>query len=292
MQVGCFHMLRDVIRSECAALAPAEQAQLQRSVEQLSAMYATIERDGQAWAGPDFSDPVMRAAYLYEYVGFNAGMLAKIFSDRATLVAPIFAQNHVRVLALGGGPGSDVIGLNKFLEQGTFSACHHLSVSLVDRCPEWGLVWTEVFMEGIDESPLRITANSAVCDVTAPSAVRYAAKLGAVDLITSLFFLSELFPKHEAAHPFLEALLAACPVGTVWFYLDHDRSVMHDWFDALLARHGWAILDRGSGRRRLPWSNEPGAEEKNVLLDLGLPMTHVPRVNGRVIWVFARKEPT
>lgn len=288
--MGCFHMLRDVIVSECAALAPAERAQLQRAVEQLSATYATIERDGEAWEGPDFSDPVMRAAYLYEYVGFNAGMLAKIFADRTALVAPIFDQDHVRVLALGGGPGSDVVGLNKFLEQGAFPACHHLSVALIDRCTEWGLVWTEVFMEGIDESPLRITANSAVCDVTAPSAVRYAAKLAGVDLITSLFLLSELFPKHEAAHPFLEALLAACPKGTMWFYLDNDRSAMHAWFDALLTRHGWAIMDRGSGRQRLPWTNEPGAEEKDVLTELGLPVTHVPRVNGKVTWAFARKE--
>lgn len=143
---------------------------------------------------------------------------------------------------------------------------------------------------GMDESPFRITATSAVCEVTAPSAVRYAAKLAGVDLITRLFLLPELLTKQEAARPFLETLLAVCPQGTVWFDLDNDRPVMLDWFDAFLAHHGWVIVDRGSDRRRVPGSDEPGPEEEDVLTDLGLPVTHAAGVNGRVTWAFGRKE--
>ena len=64
----------------------------------------------------DYSDPATQAAYVYAYAIGRAEFTYQLLKrHRAALGAPIFKTKEARVTSLGGGPGSEIAGLVKYL---------------------------------------------------------------------------------------------------------------------------------------------------------------------------------
>lgn len=283
--VRCFEVLSDVVRAAYDALDDGERAEVGEAVERLGNIYNRIENDGDNWVGPDFTDPVVRVAYLYKYVAYNAALMASIFNDNRGVVAAIFQRRDIKIGCLGGGPGSDIVGLSKFLEIIRPNDLCHVGAMLLDRCADWGDDWLSISAAGIQQGHVRIDSRHQPVDVAEPSSLRYIRHLATADLITSLFFLSELLPVRASASGFFRKLLRECRPGTMFFYLDNDRQSMYGWFDELLGEAGWRTLATGHGRHVVP-----GDEQAEILKSLDLGTQQSPRVQGYVAWAFARKE--
>lgn len=281
----CFEVLSDVVRAAYDALECNERDEVGAAVERLSNAYSSIEAGGVNWEGPDFTDPVVRVAYLYKYVAYNAALMASIFNDHRDVVEAVFRRPSIKVGCLGGGPGSDVVGLSKFIDTARPRNLQHVGAMLLDRCPDWGADWLSISAIGIEQGHVRIDSRHQPCDVTEPRSLRYIRHLATANLITSLFFLSELSPVRTRALEFFRKLLIDCRPNTVFFYLDNDRQSMYGWFDELLAETGWVILAAGHGRHVVP-----ADEQAEVLKSLDLGTEQNPRVQGYVAWAFARKE--
>lgn len=280
----CFEVLSTVVRTSYNELTEEERTLVPARLEELSTAYRQIEKEGTAWTPPDFADAATRVAYLYEYVSFNAALLAKLFEANPDLVQPMFNHPKTSVACLGGGPGSDIVGLHKYLEGHAPSQFKHLSAMILDRCDAWGNEWIKIDMDGIEDAGFRLTSAHRPCDVNASTSLGYVRHFASINLITNLFFLSELMASKEQATPFLSGALEKCQDGTLLFYVDNDRPSMYEWFDNLLASKQWAILRSDNGQQVLP-----SDEQKRILEELDLGISRSPRVQGYVRWAFARK---
>lgn len=102
----------------------------------------------------DYSDPYCRLAYMYMNVGIHAHLVEEAlahFSSVAELIAErLSSGKSLNVCALGGGPGSELVGLASFVE-GINQTERPLFVEflLVDLVKEWDESWQSL-KEGVD----------------------------------------------------------------------------------------------------------------------------------------------
>ncbi len=62
----------------------------------------------------DYSDPVTRFAYIYRYTTAHANMVYQLIRDLPVL-SEAFDTERINVTCLGGGPGSDLLGILKYM---------------------------------------------------------------------------------------------------------------------------------------------------------------------------------
>lgn len=287
--VRCFDVLQAVIRRAIDNLTPKQRAELSAAVVRLETLYNQLENGNWSQRRPDFNNPVLRAAYLYKYVAFNAGVLAELFTRYADMVSPLFSQRHLKAICLGGGPGSELIGLYKYLTLERPEHFVHLSAILVDRCGHWASDWLTVTAEGIEEDGgWRITsAYAPPTDVCDPASLALIPTFQGARLYISLYFLSELLHDVEQASPFLRETFAQADRGSVFFFLDNNRPSHYEWVFPLLTDTGWTLAVRPSSSDKYVLSTD---EEKQTLAAFQPLMGgHLPRVQGSIAWGFAAK---
>lgn len=88
----------------------------------------------------DYSDPATQAAYVFAYLGANADLIYRTLCSARPHAAAILSQPKPKIACMGGGPGSDLLGLVKFAER-LPSPPKKLVVELLDHCPEWWSMW-------------------------------------------------------------------------------------------------------------------------------------------------------
>ena len=83
---------------------------------------------------------------------------------RGRLKETIFDDNKVRISCVGGGPGSDIIGILKYLDEHKDEPIKRLSCYLLDKEQAWADTWTELgdsletdFAVNVNYQPLDVT---------------------------------------------------------------------------------------------------------------------------------------
>src|SRR5260370_26432400 len=79
----------------------------------LTATYGNLLSDVDV----DYGDSATRFAYIYRYTTAHANMVYDVIKDSEAL-KNIFNDETVTVSCIGGGPGSDFLGILKFMDQG------------------------------------------------------------------------------------------------------------------------------------------------------------------------------
>lgn len=214
------------------ALPPGDETAVARAVERLSAAF----RAGQETLG--YEDPATRAAYLWHHLPAHVCDLTALLLDLAELWAE---RETVALLALGAGPGSEVLALGEALtrkrEREEEVATRRIEATRVDRVRGWDQsfapllaaareAWAARDPQGADGLELVAAPAALLWDVVAapPSqAVRDAAARADLVLVPNL--LTELPPRGTeelppAAREGLGALLALARPGSAWVVLD------------------------------------------------------------------------
>jgi hypothetical protein len=62
----------------------------------------------------DYHNIVTRFAYIYKYVPFHANIIFNVI-NRSPELQSIFNNQNVKITCIGGGPGSDFLGLLKYV---------------------------------------------------------------------------------------------------------------------------------------------------------------------------------
>src|SRR4051794_27414545 len=96
-------------------------SRVKQCFDQLSKSYGNLMDEDREPV--DYHDPAVRFAYVYKYVAAHGDYLLQLLSrfkwQEEELFADLMAKETLRVSCVGGGPGSDIVGLVKFLnEQG------------------------------------------------------------------------------------------------------------------------------------------------------------------------------
>lgn len=232
-----FHLIADVLDELYAQLPLKKESEKAAAVkarlESLSSKYYYLEMRNDI----DYRDPITCFAYLYCYVTAHANIVSQLIRDSSEL-SSIFDSEKVRVSCIGGGPGSDLLGILRFMRLESKSTI--LRCGIYDRQKAWrdslGTVCNSF------DLTLPLSPYFRVLDVTAPEACTEYQELFEADLFTMSFLLSELYSNRTKANAFFEMLFQKARTGALFLILDNSYSKFHNWFDYLIRTNGLKIL--------------------------------------------------
>ncbi len=133
--------LYEEAKEEFGAQADAE---IKNKMSYLSDNY---NRLGQPSRQPvDYKDPATRFAYVYKYVAAHADYLVQVMESCKNSGVELFRIWRIRrVSCIGGGPGSDVVAILKYLDEHRKSKpVESVTCHLLDREQAWGDTWGEI----------------------------------------------------------------------------------------------------------------------------------------------------
>jgi len=154
----------------------------------------------------------------------------------------LFDGEALDVACLGGGPGSDLLGILKYMiARG--KKCP-LTCYLFDKERAWGDSWGDV-AKPLDAT-FRVYPIFQQLDVTDSKTWSGYHKYLKADLFTLSYFLSEVWKIRSQAKPFFDYCFAKAKSGALFLFIDNRASEFYGWFDSLAAANGIEILEAKS----------------------------------------------
>lgn len=205
----------------------------------------------------DYANPITRFAYIYRYVTSHANIAHTIIESCSELT-DLMDANKVNMTCVGGGPGSDLLGVLKYLINSGKSPM--LRCILYDREEAWGESWNDV--DNKLGTPFRISTFFQSFDVGERNTWTRHSKYLTSDLFTMIYFMSEIFRIRATAEPFFENLFAKAKKDSLFLYVDNNSPDFYNWFDELAERNSLATIKSATCNIRMN-----GDEQKT---DLGV----------------------
>ncbi|HEY5867762.1 MAG TPA: hypothetical protein VI542_19760 [Candidatus Tectomicrobia bacterium] len=242
----CFQLVKTVLDELYVRIPASSEAEKDSKIgamlRKLEQNYAHLVYENNV----DHSDLVSRFAYIYKYVTCHANLVSQTIAESDDL-GTLFNREKVNVTCIGGGPGSDFLGILKYLllnQKSPFLRC-----TLYDREGGWGDCWNDVD-EKLDPQ-MRISTFCQPADVTDVASWSVNIKYLNSDLFTMIYFLSELDSKKSSAEPFFLNRLQQAQPGALLLYIDNNHSQFYNWYDELVTRFPIEILLSREGSMRI-----------------------------------------
>lgn len=176
----------------------------------------------------DYSDPITRFAYIYKYVPFHANIIYSIIS-RSEELQELFQHSQIKTTCIGGGPGSDLLGILKYCME--INQSKRLSFILFDREEAWAESWEDIG-DKLD-SDLRINSSFQRLDIIDEKSWSEKSKYLNSNLYTMMYFLSEVYALKDESSKFFNHLFAEIPENSIVLFIDNNSDEFLDWFDDL-----------------------------------------------------------
>lgn len=244
-------------------------------MDALSAEYTELRQKGCL----DYSDPARRFAYLFTYTTSHANLVYERIQSSAALSKALGATD-VTVSCIGGGPGSDLLGILKFCQLRGLSPA--LTCHLLDRDSAWGESWSDVGKKV--NGALQVTTHFNPFDVTDPGKWRVFKKHFQADVFTLIYFMSEVYALRASADEYFNVLFANMKPGALLLFLDNGTPDFFNWFDGFVATHKLKVLESNSGVMQLP-----SHEEKTDLEPYKTRLSRNPKISAKVAWRVVQK---
>lgn len=267
----------DETYEELGGTATERDTRIKAALSRLSQTYAGLKLN----PGPSYDNAATRFAYIFCYVTSHANLLSDLLNKPA--IRELFRQNQFSISCIGGGPGSDVVGIIKRLLKmyDDKEEIPRVQVYLCDREKRWMDSWGDVGMK----LPDAIKLNTAACelDVTNPASWGMT-KYRRADLFTFVYFLSEVFVYREQATPFFQQLFANAKPGALFAFVDNKDDDFAGWFDEMAIDADFEKLHEYSGERGMP-----SEEQQTVLSDYIARFGRQTKLKTRVVERVFRK---
>ena len=248
--MNCFQLIKTVL-DEAYDSIPGKKAAKDVAIEQeldgLSKAYKKLLKKGCL----DYSDPARRFAYLYRYTTSHANIVYGKISEFKAL-RELFKQDRLFMSCIGGGPGSDFLGILKYCMRHKKKI--ELKCQIMDRDPAWSESWSDV--DDKVKSTFRISTSYQPIDVADPASWTKFNKHFQADLFTLIYFMSEVFAVADKAEAYFSTLLSQMKPGATLLYVDNNDSRFSDWFDWLAKKAKLTVLKCGAGVEKMPWDEE------------------------------------
>ncbi len=247
--MNCFQLVRMVL-DEAYGEIPGSEAQrdaaIKAGLKEMQTRFRNLLRN----EGPDYSDPVVRFGYVYKYVTCHANLVFRRIASEPIL-QEVFDRPDVTLTCLGGGPGSDLLGVIKYLQ-------HHgkrplVTCNICDREPQWMDTWQDVGKKvGTD---LRIFTNYLQHDACVPNSWITKKYLQA-DLVTMVYFISELYTRKDCIAGYFKHVFERLKPGALVLFIDNDDSRFYELFEGLYASTRLTLLAGGEPAMKMPFDEQ------------------------------------
>ena len=157
---------------------------------------------------------------------------------RAARGASLFSRENVTICCLGGGPGSDVLAVIRYLGwAGDREPVESVVFHIYDKEPGWFPMVEAIVDEAESEIGFEVIFHDLdVADETSWGEVDFSQ----YDLITSSFFVSEIkrIGLSEPAKRFWRRVLRGMRKGALLAFNDNGDERIYGYFDRLIAAAG------------------------------------------------------
>lgn len=169
----------------------------------------------------DYGSLSTQAAYVFMYMAGHADFIYQILvKTRVALGSPLFSPGELKVTCLGGGPGSEAVGLTKYLlSEGADEGVTKIVCSIYDKEGEWVSV-ADITAEKLRDY-IDIDIAYRELDVTDTAAAK-AETFSGENLLILSFFISEISVIEESNKVITSVnhLLKSLDVGSRLLYND------------------------------------------------------------------------
>ncbi|XP_033119773.1 uncharacterized protein LOC117119074, partial [Anneissia japonica] len=195
------------------------------------------------------------------------------------LVNSIAENLSLNVCSIGGGPGSDIVGLQMMLRNMGLSSLCHIRGYVLDQFPEWSNMWEKISSQ-MNQPPRVNFFKYDVGNNTPNVCHRYAVKQAR--LITLVKFISAV-RKQQGAFEGMRSLLRHASPGAYMFYADNK-----DGGDNVSFLLGIAIM---AGFELVHYSHSEVFIENNPLYSAIMKLlNHQPKRSVRMTYMLFRKK--
>jgi hypothetical protein len=185
MPFKCFSVVKKVLEDTYVEIQGDEEnrdREIASAIEKISESYLNMSKTGP---GPDFQDPVSRFAYVYAYVPAHAHWVSELISWTPEAI-DVFEKDKVRIACIGGGPGSDLIGILKYLDD-RGGEPPSIFCEIADGCELWKHTWADLSFSL--DLPVRLNTDYVVQRVGETDVWKHPVQFEKSDII-SMSFLS------------------------------------------------------------------------------------------------------
>lgn len=192
---------------------------LQASLVSLEAEYRKLTQGDRSPI--DYSELSSQAAYLYRYVYGHAEFFYDFLKvAREKCGAPLFEDTVLTITGIGGGPGSELLGLIKYLDEGNGEPdVSQIIYTIMDKEANWQHV-AELIVQNI-KSKIEVDLIFIEVDISGES-LPPEASLHEEDAVIMSFFISEIckLPDQARIKNNIATLMKSLPSGKRVFYND------------------------------------------------------------------------
>lgn len=270
-----FERIRPAI-SYFEQLARAEHGQdfCKEATSQFSDMqqkyYSSIEN-------PDYSSNIKKFCYLYKYPVPHGYYIYATLKRLSRKIKPsIFSRNPTRIACIGGGPGTEIIGLCRyFREVESANLGNHVEITVFDKEPSWKDACQRVL--GCMASDLKISLKFEQFDATMPET--YAKiDLSGFHLVMANFFTSEIRKAKivTAAKPFWKYAFESMGAGKIFLAVDFADTNGSGWryVEGIIPSSATVVLSDENLGMSCP-------DSKACILALETELNHRPKKNAQ-----------
>jgi SAM-dependent methyltransferase len=230
-------LVLDEAYAEIPGTEVAKDAEISAALSQLAPAYADLTNPHRKPI--DYASPQARFAYIYKYTVAHADYIRQLI-ERNDQLRALFQSDSVSVACVGGGPGSDLLGILKYMLRVESKAT--LTCYLFDRERAWGDSWSEVAKHLAADFQLYPVFQQM--DITDASQWASYRKFLTADLFTFSYFLSEVWSFKDQAAPFFEHCMKKAKPGSLFLFIDNNdqHGEFAGWFDTMAAANDIKLL--------------------------------------------------
>lgn len=276
--MNVFQLIQSVLNEIYKRISGDETAKDKQISAQMVALREKYKGLAKAGVPTDYADAVTRFAYIYVYVTSHANIVYQLVQGCEALLE-LLAREQVNISCIGGGPGSDFLGVLKYIIKNKKTP--RIKVNLFDREPAWNECWSDVD----DKLGLPISNTFTPFDVTKPETWKHYEKFLAADLFTMIYFMSEVNSLRAEAEAFFTHLFQNAKKGALILYVDNNNETFYSWFDALASAHNWKVLMSAEETLGL----EDTSEEKTAL-EPYYSKFQVPKLKANIAYRVCQKQ--
>ena len=235
----------------------------------------------------DYRNPATRFAYVYKYTAAHGDYVVQALeAARNEVGSNLFTGEALRLSCIGGGPGSDVVGVLRYLSEHSREPVKKLTCYLLDGEQGWADTWTEVG-DSMEEE-LGMNVNFQKLDVTDPESWSAQKRFLKANLFTLSYFVSEVYSMDTGAiTKFWKKMFDEASSGALFLYVDNGSPKFNAYFDSQWTSRGdvEAILQQ-TNKRITP----SGAEQKSEIAEYSAKFAHSPKLQATITTRVLRKK--
>jgi hypothetical protein len=169
----------------------------------------------------DYSDAATQAAYVFTYLGANADLIYQTLRGAHGTAKLLLDQPEPKIACMGGGPGSDLLGLVKFAERFAKKP-KKLIVEVLDH----HLAWWDMWDHTLATFPDKISYSASIREMNYCNEGSWVKEIDFLqsDIFLFSYSLSEAWRYNSdgSITAFLDMIINSAKAGALFIYSDNS----------------------------------------------------------------------